>query len=313
MFRSRGENLRSIYILLFANFAMFLLQYQDPEHYARVFCFDRNSILYGHQIWRIFTFQFVQGGSGLFFMSPMVALFLNCLFLFILGSAMEEEWGTKHFLIFYMLSVAGSAAVAFLINRPILGSFFLSYSLVFAYATLFPDQVFYVFFVIPVKVKILAWIALGALLAGVLFLQSPNSISAMGGAVLSYGYFWLEHTLPARRPRSRSTRQALSPEKNTDRLVQRATRNLTRTSAVKNALAKGNNDEIDRLIGISEGEIVRGVNICPPPDYKPEAQDGYCVRCDGFSECTARFLRLNRPARAAGEGAGEVVGEVISD
>jgi hypothetical protein len=46
MFRSRSENLRSIYVLLFANFAMFLLQYQDPERYARLFCFDRDSIVY---------------------------------------------------------------------------------------------------------------------------------------------------------------------------------------------------------------------------------------------------------------------------
>jgi len=32
-------------------------------------------------------------------------------------------------------------------------------------------------------------------------------------------------------------------------------------------------------------------------DYKPEAQDGYCLRCEGFAECTARHLRLSRPKR----------------
>ena len=44
-------------------------------------------------------------------------------------------------------------------------------------------------------------------------------------------------------------------------------------------------------------EIVRGVNICPPVDYKPEHSDRYCVRCEGFAECTARNMRLNRPKR----------------
>jgi membrane associated rhomboid family serine protease len=296
MFRSRSENLRSIYVLLFMNFAMFLFQYQDAERYARLFCFDRNSILYGHQYWRLFTFQFVQGAGFLVF-SPVVMLLINSLFLYILGSALEEEWGTSHFLIFYALSLAGSAAVGFVINQPILGSFFLSYSLVFAYATIFPDEVFYFFYVLPVRARVLGWFALAVMLAGVFFARSPNSYAAMGGAVLSYAYFWMEHTLPARRPRSVGAAMAMSPEKNTDRLVQVATRNLTRTAAVKNALAKANDDEIDRLIGMSEGEIVRGVNICPPPDYKPEASDGYCVRCDGFAECTARYLRLNRPAR----------------
>ncbi len=301
MFRSRGENLRSIYILLFANFAMFVFQYPDQARYARFFCFDRNAILYGHQWWRIVTFQFVQGGPGLFFASPLEMLCLNCLFLFVLGSAVEEEWGTKHFLTFYGLSVAGSAAAGFMLSRPILGSFFLSYSLVFAYATLFPDQVFYFFYVLPIRARIFGWVALAALFVGVVFLRSANSISALGGAVLSYAYFWIEHTLPARRPRS--TGAAMSLEKDADRLLQKAARNLTRTSAVKNALARANDGEIDRLIGLSEDEIVLGVNICPPPDYKPEAADGYCVRCDGFAECTARYLRLKRPVRTGADSA----------
>ena len=45
-----------------------------------------------------------------------------------------------------------------------------------------------------------------------------------------------------------------------------------------------------------EREIVRGVNICPPADYKPENSDGYCIRCEGFAECSARYLKLHRPA-----------------
>jgi len=38
------------------------------------------------------------------------------------------------------------------------------------------------------------------------------------------------------------------------------------------------------------------VNICPPADYKPENPDGYCIRCEGFAECSTRFLKANRPA-----------------
>ena len=73
------------------------------------------------------------------------------------------------------------------------------------------------------------------------------------------------------------------------------TQNLTRAAAMKKALSTGSQSDIDRLIALSEKEIVRGVNICPPVDYKPEHSDRYCVRCEGFAECTARHLRLNRP------------------
>src|SRR5258706_943582 len=110
MFRSRGENLRSIYVLLFLNFAFFFLQYQDPQRYVQFFCFDRAAILIGHQWWRLFTFQFVQGGSGLFFISPPVMLFLNCLFLYLLGTPVREKGRTWCFPAFCFLSSLAPAA-----------------------------------------------------------------------------------------------------------------------------------------------------------------------------------------------------------
>src|SRR5438046_2793616 len=61
MLRSRGENLRSTYILLFLNIAFFLLQFQDSEKFTRLFSFDRDAVMTG-QVWRIFTYQFMQAG-----------------------------------------------------------------------------------------------------------------------------------------------------------------------------------------------------------------------------------------------------------
>src|SRR5207302_6175278 len=81
--------------------------------------------------------------------------------------------------------------------------------------------------------------------------------------------------------------------------VNTTTRKLARVAAVKKALSTGSDSDIDRLIGVAEREIVQGVNICPPVDYKPEHSDRYCIRCEGFAECTARHLRLNRPATIA--------------
>jgi hypothetical protein len=71
---------------------------------------------------------------------------------------------------------------------------------------------------------------------------------------------------------------------------------VARVAAMKKALTTASSSDIDRLIEVSEREMVRGVNICAPIDYKPEHSDRYCIRCEGFAECTARHLRLNRPA-----------------
>lgn len=296
MSRLRGENLRSVYVLLFLNIAFFFFEQHDPQHYINFFCFDRTAVFTYHQWWRLVTYQFVQGGTTIFFFPPPVALFFNLILLHLFGGAIEEDLGTKHFLIVYALSLFGSAGVAAILNVQLLGTFFLNYTLIFIAATLFANETLYLLMIVPIRVT---WVAIGIavwLMYNVLIGRS-HAIAALGGAALSYGYFLALRLMPAPRPKGFSPPK----ERDADALVQRATRNLARVAAVKNALTTANDGDIDRLITLSQGEIVSGVNICPPADYKPEHTDGYCVRCDGFAECTARHLRLNRPPAAAAE------------
>src|SRR5687768_16573860 len=108
MFRSRGENLRFVFVLLFLNVAFFLLEYQDPAKYALLFGFDWDAVRSG-EVWRLVTWQFTHSGGG---MMQMLSLFITLLLLYMMGSALEEEWGTRHFLTIFVLSTLGSAAVA---------------------------------------------------------------------------------------------------------------------------------------------------------------------------------------------------------
>jgi membrane associated rhomboid family serine protease len=292
MLRSRGENLRSVYILLFLNITFFFFQVQDQARYTAFFSFERTAFLAGDW-WRPLTYQFVQGGHGLFFFPPPVALFFNLILLHLFGTAVEEEIGTVNFLTLYAFSLFGSAAIAAFLHIPLLGTFFVNYTLIFVAATLFSDTALYALMIIPLRPQ---WLAVGiaAWLVYSVFADGTQALPALGGAVLSYGYFLLLRILPAPHPSG----YAPSKEKEADLLMAATTRNRARVSAVKHAIVTANDSEIDRLIDLSAKEVVRGVNICPPVDYKPEAADGYCIRCEGFAECTARHLRLNRPAKA---------------
>jgi membrane associated rhomboid family serine protease len=302
MFRSRGENLRSIYILLFLNIAFFLLQHQDPQKFARLFSFDWQLFATG-EIWRAFTYQFVQVGRvGLLSIPPVVTLFLNLILLTLMGMSVEEEWGTSHFLSFYLISTLTTAAVAAYFNTPLFGSFFINFTLLFVYASINRDQTFYLSMFIPIRVTFLAWLAFAALLIGV-FLGHRANLAALIGAAAGYAYY-----LPQRVREVTKTPQGYVPAQDEKASVALATRNIARVSAVKKALTTGSDSDIDRLIGLSEREIVRGVNICPPVDYKPEHPDRYCVHCEGFAECTARHLRLNRPKHVEPDAAIEPVG-----
>src|SRR5689334_9998266 len=124
MFRTRGENLRSIYILLFLNIAFFLLQHQDGQKFAQLFAFNGSAVANG-DVWRLFTYQFVQAGKvGLLSIPPVVTLLLNLVLLTMMGTAVAEEWGTFHFLSFYCISTLTTAAVAAYFGITLLGSFF---------------------------------------------------------------------------------------------------------------------------------------------------------------------------------------------
>ena len=283
MFRSRGENLRSIYVLLFLSIAFFFLEHQDADKYARLFSFDRDAVAAG-EVWRVFTYQFTQAGQGWFAFPKPVVLFFTLLLLYLMGSALEEAWGTGHFITFFVISAIGSAVAAAVMGITLLGSYFVNFTLLFAYAATFPQQTFFLFGVVPVRVRWLAYVAAFVLVTGVIAGGDSNS-AAFAGAAAAFVYYL-----------SQRVRIVMIEPKQEREPVDTSVRNAARFVAVKKAVAGGRAPDVDRLISQFERDVVKGVNICPPPDYKPEHSDGYCIRCDGFAECSARYLAMNRPA-----------------
>lgn len=291
MFRSRGENLRSVFILLFLNIAFYLLEHEDPEKYARLFRFDWSAVLHG-EVWRVATWQFTQAGTGFL---EALSLFVTLLLLYMMGAALEEEWGTSHFVMLFALSTLGSAAVAAWLAIPLLGTYFVYYTLLFVYAAAFPGQTLYLFGVIPVRVRLLALVAFGALLYGVIAGGAAN-VAALTGSMLGLAYYL------SQRIRVAAPVLADQPIDDADlepsRIDSLALHNGARFAAIRHTLSLGTTGDLERLIAQCERDSVPGVNVCPPADYKPDDNDGYCIRCDGFAECSARFLRGRRPAAA---------------
>jgi len=284
MFRSRGENLRCVFILLFLNIAFFLLEHQDPEKYVRLFCFDWDAVLRG-EVWRLVTWQFSAAGEGWL---EAVAIFVTLLILYMMGTAIEEEWGTRHLMMLFVLSTLGSAGVAAWIGIPLLGTYFVYYTLLFVYAAAFPQQTLYLFGVIPVRVRLIALVSFAALLYGVV-IGGMGNLAALAGAALGFFYYLTQRArvvLAVAREASIAAEQEPAPRAETT-----AMQNAARYAAIKQALSAGAVAEMERLGNLCERDSVPDVNICPPADYKPEATDGYCIRCEGFAECSARFLR----------------------
>jgi membrane associated rhomboid family serine protease len=281
MFRSRGENLRSVFILLFLNVAFFLFEHQDPEKYLRLFHFDAEAVAAG-EVWRAFTYQFTQAGTGWI---EVLSLFVTLLLLYMMGSPLEEAWGTWNFLALFTISTMTSAGVAAYLGAGLMGTYFVHFTLLFVYASAFPQQTFYLFGAMPVKIRVLAAVSLAVLVYGVVSGGLTN-LAALAGAAAAY-VFYLSHRIRIRIV----TVSEVVDDVPQVRIDTTPIYNAARYTAIKLAIANESAVDADRLLTQCEREAAPNVNICPPADYKPEHADGYCVRCEGFAECSARYLR----------------------
>ena len=197
---------RAVKYLLIINVAVFLVQ---------IFL-DRPSLEYTYgpmsgwggvtvsgfwQIWRYVTFQFLHDSSRLWHIA------LNMLGLYMLGSSLEQHFGTKKFLVFY-LSCGVVAGLAYIIigaifeldpNMPIVGASGGVYGIVLACAILFPHfQLILLFF--PVPIRLAAILIFGGMILMVLQSlagghadadQAMSDVAHLGGAAAAAVWIWI--------------------------------------------------------------------------------------------------------------------------
>ncbi len=158
-----------LYIVV-GNVLVFFFDLFSSGTFSAMLAFSRAAILHG-EVWRLVSFVFVPAYSGgvLFF-----ALFLY--FYYFIGSALEREWGATKFTLFYFMGVVFNILVGLLAGGTTMH--YVNLSMFFAFATLYPDMQFLLFFIIPVKVKWLAW------LDGALFVLDMVMM-AVGGQYLA--------------------------------------------------------------------------------------------------------------------------------
>jgi membrane associated rhomboid family serine protease len=141
--------LKAVVIL---NALTFLLITADPA-YAGVLGLLPEKVLEG-EVWRLVTYIFIPQTRSWFWV-----LFL-LLFMWFLASALEEFWGALKLNVFYLIGMIGSTVAAFFFGGSSSNTF-LNTSLFFAFATIAPNYEIYLFFILRVKVKYIAWVLAG--------------------------------------------------------------------------------------------------------------------------------------------------------
>lgn len=115
------------------------------------------AVLHG-QIWRLVTWLIIPTNGDIL---PFI---ISLYFYYMIGTALESRWGARRFLIYYVIGAVANIAGAF-IGHLLTGygvgtNAYLYMSLFLAFAALYPDEQFMLFFLIPVKAKWLAAIDL---------------------------------------------------------------------------------------------------------------------------------------------------------
>jgi hypothetical protein len=101
--------------------------------------------------WRLIAFIFIPPSAGIFF------VFFGLYFFYLMGGALEGNWGAFRYNLFLLTGYLLTVGVAFLLPHGAATNIFIGASVFLAFAHLYPEFTIYLFFVLPVKIK---WLAL---------------------------------------------------------------------------------------------------------------------------------------------------------
>jgi len=172
--RNKGIPNLMLYICIGSAIAYVMtLMTQNPIIY-QLLIFDKNAILHG-QVWRLFSYPLTYGYSS----SNILLTAIGLLCYYSLGRVIENQWGTLRFNLFYFTGVILMDIFCLILPSPYYlraNATYLNMSLFLAYATLYPNASFLLFFIIPIKAWIFALVDLVITLADVFINPFPINL-----------------------------------------------------------------------------------------------------------------------------------------
>ena len=152
-------------------------------------------------VWQVFTYMFAHAN--------LAHIFFNMIGLFFFGRAVERSIGSKEFLLFYLLSGVLAGLISFLIfvvagawNIMLLGASGAIFSLLLAFAILYPDALVYIYGIVPLRAPVMV-LGYAAIEIGSQILSFSTSVAHythLAGFAVGWVYFLARFGInPAKR------------------------------------------------------------------------------------------------------------------
>jgi membrane associated rhomboid family serine protease len=160
---------------------------------------DPDRIRHG-EVWRLITYIFIPQT-----LSPLLVIFALW-FLWWVGEGVERAMGAFRLTLYFIVGMIGTTIAAFFFGSNFSNSMLMA-SLFFAFARFYPEEIIYILFVLPVRIKWLAWISAALLIVGFFMGSNVYRISLIAAFANYWIFFGPEIIHEARHRRDVSTRR----------------------------------------------------------------------------------------------------------
>jgi membrane associated rhomboid family serine protease len=282
----RSDTWRLTEGLIFAHFAVFILSWANRDGLINL------AVIPGQvasRPWTLVTYQFVHGPSMFWF-------FISMLVLWIMAKPLEESWGSPRFLVFWLVATFGASLTAAGLKLPLYGDSGVGTSILLTFATLYPEVEFRLFFLIPVKVKYLAvvavaWLAFSSLQMGILV-----GVANVAGMCSGYLFFLATRRMPTRRKIAFEIKKRKASVEVKVESVAAEQRNQAWSPRVRDVVARTAGGatvtaEDETLLAELDAGRDPSITVCAPSEFG-YIEDETCRTCPGFAECSARAIRM---------------------
>jgi hypothetical protein len=169
------------------NALMFVLYKLNPQIFALI-DLDPYAVMHG-QVWRLVSYIFIPNITSLIPTPDWFNAAMWTLFLWWVGDGLEAVWGTFKLNLFYLLGMIGTTIAAFFFGASF-SNVILNSSVFFAFARYYPDVVIYFAYVLPMKVRWVAWVSGALIIFGIIRIGTIEYFSAVMVALVNYLIFF---------------------------------------------------------------------------------------------------------------------------
>ena len=138
-------------------------------------------LIFQGEVWRLVSYIIIPPDTSIIFLFFVLYLF------YIVGNSLDDHWGSFQLNIYYLIGMIGTTISALITGSAT--SAFLDLSLFLAFAVIFPNFEILIFFLIPVKVKYLAYITAVYFVLAVSFFPVKDKIACLA-SILNFLLFF---------------------------------------------------------------------------------------------------------------------------